>query len=90
MKAKINNSKWQQLPVPASAQGGPIWSMQIDEVWKYVDKKNQAVCQVRNLSNSKFGEIKHIFIKLIDMVKFKTTGLQAVFFSEEPKVIGFV
>lgn len=84
MRAKINITKWEQVPVPAMIQVGNDWSKQINECWKYVDKKIQTLCQIRNFSTHQFAEMKHIIIKLIDTAKLKSIGALAFLDSEEP------
>ena len=76
--------KWERFSVPESHMNGPTWERQLSEIWKCTTKQHFIICQIRNLSTSKFGSMRHIVTKVVDKACLKEHPTLAIINSLDP------
>lgn len=79
-----NYPRWQRQPVPMINRNGPTWDRQIDEIWIASNSTEKTAVQIRNFSTPKFGEMRHLFIKVLNLKKYALQGAFAIRNSEDP------
>ena len=79
-----HSPRWQRQPVPVEYRNGPTWYRQIDEIWLASNSKERIVVQLRNFSTPRFGAMRHLLIKVLNLKKFALQGTFAIRNSEDP------
>lgn len=82
---KSNRKYWQRVAVPSMAQGGNFWSANISEAWKFLNPGKLAMSiMIDYLPETKFGKIRHMTIKKVDLQAIAKFGISKILNSEEP------
>lgn len=81
---KSRKSYWKSNPVPKVMSDGSSWAREISELWTYIDSVKTTIVQVRYLPKTKFGEMQHLIVKMVDTQNSLKNPLSVFFLLNEP------